>query len=323
MRDAMIARKISLDALRVFESAARHLSFTKAAAELHMTQGAISQRIKALESALGVVLFRRLTRALELSAQGERLYGGLHAGLARIEAALGDLRTRNRVGALTLTVSASLATCWLMKRVNELSNLKPPVAVSVMADDRLLDVGIDADVALRFGRGRYRGLESQRIGGDEIFPVCSPAFLASHPVARHFGTQTALDGWRSLTRLVDSIADIDGSGCGWRSWVQAVGLGWDGGGPAVEFSHGYLALQAAAEGAGIALARKVLVSDDLARGRLVRLATTCPRVPARFSYYFVTRGEPDVRSRALAVWLKSRLAFILESEVYEQPHFKR
>src|SRR5579863_7270988 len=146
----MIPRNISLDALRVFDSAARHLSFTKAAAELHMTQGAVSQRIKALESTLGTVLFRRLTRALELSSAGQRLYDGLHAGLGRIEAALTDFRTPHRSSALTLTVSASLATCWLMKRLGELAKLDSPVAVSVMADDRLLDVGIDADVALRF-----------------------------------------------------------------------------------------------------------------------------------------------------------------------------
>jgi LysR family glycine cleavage system transcriptional activator len=303
----MISRKISLDALRVFESAARHLSFTKAAAELHMTQGAISQRIKALESTLGTLLFRRSTRALDLSPEGERLYSGLHAGLGYIEAALADLRTRNRLGTLTLTVSASLATRWLIKRVNELSNLKPPVAVSVIADDRLLDVGIDADVALRFGRGRYRGLKSQRIGDDEVFPVCSPSFLNTHPVARHFGTRTEIRGWRGLTRLVDSVADVDGSGCGWSSWGDAVGIRWDSDDPTIGLSHGYLALQAAAEGAGIALARRVLAADDLASGRLLRLALTCPSVPARFSYYLVTPGEPDVRSRTLAAWLKSHL----------------
>jgi LysR family glycine cleavage system transcriptional activator len=303
----MIPRNISLDALRIFESAARHLSFTKAAAELHMTQGAVSQRIKALESTLRTVLFRRLTRALELSSEGKRLYDGLHAGLGRIEAALADFRTPHRSSALTLTVSASLAICWLMKRLGELAKLESPVAVSVMADDRLLDVGIDADVALRFGRGRYRGLKSQHSGDDEVFPVCSPSYLSAHPVARYFGTQTQMKAWRGLTRLVDPVADIDGSGCGWGSWAEAVGIKWDRDDSAVGFSHGHLALQAAAEGAGIALARRVLAADDLASGRLLRLAQTCPTVPARFAYYFVTRGEPDARGRTLAAWLKSQL----------------
>ena len=303
----MIPRKISLDALRVFESAARHLSFTKAAAELHMTQGAISQRIKALESTLNTALFRRLPRALELSSPGKRLYSDLHAALGRIEAALADFRTRDRAGAVTLTVSPSVASRWLMKRLNELANLKPPVAVSVIADDRLLDVGVDADMALRFGRGRYRGLKSQRVGNDEVFPICSPSFLATHPEARHFGTPTRIREWRALTRLVDSVADVDGSGCGWSSWGNAVGVTWHSDDPTIRFSHGHLALQAAAEGAGIALGRRVLVTDDLASGRLLRLAQECPSVPARFAYYFVTRGEPDARSCTLAAWIKSQL----------------
>jgi LysR family glycine cleavage system transcriptional activator len=304
----LISRKISLDALRVFESAARHLSFTKAAAELHMTQGAVSQRIKTLESSLGAVLFRRLTRALELSSEGERLYVGLHAGLGRIATALAGFRSNTGSGALALTVSASLATCWLMKRTNDLSQLKPPVAISVIADDHLLDVGIDADAALRFGRGRYRGLKSQRVGDDEVFPVCSPSFLGTQPAARDFGTRTHAKTWRRLTRLVDSVADVDGSGCGWRNWSEAVGIRWDSDDPSIRFSHAHLALQAAVEGVGIAMARRVLAADDLASGRLLRIARTCPTVPARFAYYFVTRDEPDARGHALASWLKAELA---------------
>ncbi len=304
----MIPRKISLDALRVFESAARHLSFTKAAAELHMTQGAVSQRIQRLESTLGTVLFRRLTRALQLSPHGERLYAGVHAGLGRIASTLSGFRSETSSGALALTVSPSLATRWLMKRTNELAQLRPPVAISVIADDRLLEVGIDADAALRFGRGRYRGLQSQRVGDDEVFPVCSPAFLERYPAARHFGSRQQMKAWRKLTRLVDSVADIDGSGCGWRNWGEIVGARWDSDAASVEFSHGHLALQAAAEGAGIALARRVLAADDLASGRLLRIARACPSVPARFAYYFVTREDPDARGRTLASWLKSQLA---------------
>ena len=182
----MVPKKISLDALRVFESAARHLSFTKAAAELMMTQGAVSQRIQTLEARLGTKLFRRLTRALELSPDGERLYEGLHVGLARVEAALTGFRSSRDTLALTLTVSSSLATRWLMRRASALAQLKPAIAISIIADDRLLEVGIDADVALRFGCGRYRGLKSLRIGDDEVFPVCSPSFLAAHPDAMQF-----------------------------------------------------------------------------------------------------------------------------------------
>jgi LysR family glycine cleavage system transcriptional activator len=308
MDEAMVPRKISLDALRVFESAARHLSFTKAAAELMMTQGAVSQRIQTLEARLGTKLFRRLTRALELSPDGERLYEGLHVGLARVEAALTGFRSSRDTRALTLTVSSSLATRWLMRRASALAQLKPAIAISIIADDRLLEVGIDADVALRFGCGRYRGLKSLRIGDDEVFPVCSPSFLAAHPDAMQFAGRGQARKSPGLTRLVDTVAEADGSGCGWRSWGEAAGMGWDSASPTTKFSHAHLALQAAAEGLGIALARRVLAADDLASGRLVRVGHNLPTVPARFGYYFVTRGHPDAREQPLASWLRDQLA---------------
>lgn len=304
MLGKLIPRKISLDALRVFESAARHLSFTKAAAELSLTQGAVSQRIKSLESNLGAPLFRRLTRALELSSEGQRLFEGLHAGFGRIEAALASFRSTGRARSLTVTVSSSLATRWLLPRLSALA-LEPPVAVAVIAGDQLLDIGVDAEAALRFGRGRYSGLKSLRVGTDEVFPVCSPSFLAAHPAARDFGTPTRRKAWSTLTRIVDSVAEVDRSGCGWGSWGEAVGIRWDDGDATVAFNHAHLALQAAAEGIGIALARRVLAADDLASGRLQRLG---PAVPARFAYYFVTRGEPDARARSLASWFKAQLA---------------
>lgn len=270
-----------------------------------MTQGAVSQRIKTLESNLGATLFRRLTRALELSSEGQRLYEGLHAGFGRIEAALASFRSNGHARALTLTVSSSLATRWLLPRLNTLAHLRPSSAIAVIADDQLLDIGVDAEAALRFGRGRYRGLRSQRVGDDEVFPVCSPSFLAAHPAARDFGTPVRRKAWSTLTRIVDSVAEVDRSGCGWVNWGEAVGISWDDGDPTVTFSHSHLALQAAAEGIGIALARRVLAADDLASGRLQRLG---PAVPARFAYYFVTRGEPDARGRSLAAWFKAQLA---------------
>lgn len=270
-----------------------------------MTQGAVSQRIKSLESNLGATLFRRLTRALELSSEGQRLYDGVHAGFGRIEAALASFRSTGRARALTLTVSSSLATRWLLPRLSTLAQPQTSVAIAVVADDRLLDIGVDAEAALRFGRGVYRGLKSQRVGEDEVFPVCSPSFLAAHPAARDFGTPTRRKAWSKLTRIVDSVAEVDRSGCGWKNWGEAIGIHWDEGEPTVAFSHAHLALQAAAEGVGIALARRVLAADDLASGRLLRLG---PAVPAQFAYYFVTLGEPDARGHSLASWFKIQLA---------------
>jgi LysR family transcriptional regulator, glycine cleavage system transcriptional activator len=303
----MIPRNVSLDALRVFECAARHLSFTRAAAELSLTQGAVSQRIQALESRLGVTLFRRRIRALELSPQGAALHAGVHDALARIQAALAALQPGGGIGLLRLTVAPSLATRWLMPRCGELARLDPPVALSVLADDRLADIGIDADAGLRFGSGRYLGLTSVRVGDEELFPVCSPAYLADHPEALELAALKP-GAWRGLMRLVDTVADEDGSGCGWRAWGERAQVRWDERAPSTAFSHAYLALQAAAEGQGIALARRVLAADDLTQGRLVRIARRMPAVPARFHYHFVTKGEPDARGRALVPWLQAALA---------------
>ena len=171
----------------------------------------------------------------------------------------------------------------------------------------LAEIGVEADVALRFGRGRYRGLKSVRIGDDEVFPVCSPSFLKAHPAAADFGVPTRRKVWGLLPRLVDSVTDADGSGCDWGTWGKSVGLNWGDEDPTIVFSQGHLALQAAAEGMGVALARRVLAADDLASGRLVR-AGNDPPLPSRFGYYFVTRTDPDARSRSLAAWLKTQLA---------------
>jgi LysR family transcriptional regulator, glycine cleavage system transcriptional activator len=303
----MLPRKISLDALRVFEAAGRHLSFTKAAAELRLTQGAVSQRIKALEENLGAPLFRRLTRALELTPNGQQLHIGLQEAFARIAAGLAGFRSKGTARPLRLTVSSSVATRWLLPRLGELAGLKPALSVAVFADDRLAEIGVEADVALRFGRGRYRGLKSERIGGDEVFPVCSPSFLDRHPGAADFGIPAQRKVWGQLPRLVDSVTESDGSGCDWGTWGKSAGLSWSEEDRTIVFSQGHLALQAAAEGMGVALARRILAADDLASGRLVRAGHSPSPLPARFGYYFVTRTEPDARARSLAAWLKAQL----------------
>jgi LysR family glycine cleavage system transcriptional activator len=304
----MLPRKISLDALRIFEAAARHLSFTKAAAELRLTQGAVSQRIKALEENLGTPLFRRLTRALELTSDGARLHLDLQEAFARIAAGLARFRSLKSARPLTLTVSASVATRWLIPRLGGLADLKPSLSIAVLADDRLVEIGAEADVALRFGRGHYRGLKSVRIGDDVIFPVCSPSFLHRHPSAANFGVPARRKHWGSLLRLVDSVAGSDRSGCDWATWGKSIGVSWGEEDRTIIFSQGHLALQAAAEGMGVALARQILAADDLASGRLVRAGRDFSPLPTRFGYYFVTRTEPDARARSLAAWLKMQLA---------------
>jgi LysR family transcriptional regulator, glycine cleavage system transcriptional activator len=141
-----------------------------------------------------------------------------------------------------------------------------------------------------------------------VFPVCSPSFLTAHPAAVDFGDPARRKACGALPRLMDSLAETDRSGCGWRSWGEAVGLSWSEHDRIIAFSHGYLALQAAAEGMGVALARRILAADDLASERLVRVGRGFPGLSARFGYYFVTQGEPGPRARSLASWLEGQIA---------------
>jgi DNA-binding transcriptional LysR family regulator len=287
----MIPRRISLDTLRIFEAAARLGSFTAAADAIGLTQGAVSQRIKALEAELNVTLFRRLTRAVALTPEGQRLLAAVQSGLRRIEEGIDAISTAAGTAPVRLAVSSSVASRWLMAR---LKMLPPPLSVSVVADDRLHEIGVEADIALRFGPGRYPGLTSKQVGTDQLFPVCSPA-LRSTPLAE-------------LPRLIDTTAESDRSGCGWRDWSAFTGIALgetkDGG----HYSHAYLAIQAAEQGMGVALARHLLCADAIKAGKLVRLASDVPALTARYRYSCVTAGEPGPVLVKLIAWLKRQMA---------------
>ena len=169
----------SLDSLRAFEAAARHLSFTRAGDELHVTQSALSHRIKALEDELGVALFRRVTRALEMTREGEILAQGVRRGLTEIARAVASLDHEQVSGPLRVTVLPSLAARWLIPRLKRFRRLYPDVDVRIVGDAKLVDLRArSADLAIRFGRGQYPGLNVVRLMSDAVFPVCSPRMLA-------------------------------------------------------------------------------------------------------------------------------------------------
>lgn len=291
----MITRRISLDTLRIFEAAARLGSFTAAAESAGLTQGAVSQRIKALEAELNVILFRRLTRAVAPTPEGQHLLAAVQGGLRRIEEGIDGITTAAAAAPIRLAVSSSVASRWLMAR---LKTLPPPLSVSVVADDRLHEIGVEADIALRFGPGRHPGLTSTAIGADQLFPVCSPAFLEAHSGRR----------WEELPRLTDVTAETDRSGCGWGAWSAFTGIALDGAPDAGRYSHAYLAIQAAEQGMGVALARRLLCADAIKAGKLVRLAGDIPALTARYRYSCVTAGEPGPALRKLIAWLKRQIA---------------
>src|ERR671939_179496 len=163
-----------LSALRAFEAAARLKSFSKAAEELNVTPAAISHQIHALEEDLGVQLFRRLNRAVELTASARVLLPGLTEAFAGIRASVRRLRAHNDTGTLTITASPSLAAKWLVLRLHRFQEQHPEIDVRISTSDEIVDLTKgDFDLAIRYGTGRYPGLDVDLLMQNEVFPACS------------------------------------------------------------------------------------------------------------------------------------------------------
>jgi len=281
-----------LKALRTFEAAARHLSFTRAAEELNVTQAAISHQVKALEEHLGVNLFRRLNRALLLTDEGQALLAPVGEALDLMAAAAERLRTEDAGGALTVSTLDSIAAGWLVPRLRRFRARHPEIDVRVTTTDQLVDFAReDVDMAIRYGSGGWPGVTAVRLMTEELFPVCSPALLENGP---------PLDAPSDLchhTLLHDEMRED------WPMWLMAAGATEVDATRGPRFSHSHLVIQAAIAGEGVVLGRSALVADDLAAGRLIRPFAIA--LPAEFAYYVVFppagAGRPKVR--AFTAWL--------------------
>jgi LysR family glycine cleavage system transcriptional activator len=216
MCECEMARLPPLDSLHVFAVAARHLSFTKAAAELHRTQSAVSHRVKALEAEIGLLLFNRIARRLELTDAGRALARQVDQSLSDITHTIAKLDQRE-ARRLTITLLPSVASRWLLPRLPRFCDQNPGIDVRVIADARVLDLraeGIDA--AIRFGLGQYTGYAVTPLMPDRVLPVCSSSFAEAR---RPIKTIDALLEWPLLH---DSTTEGDGSQSDWRSWLDAL-----------------------------------------------------------------------------------------------------
>lgn len=293
----MSPRLPPLAALRAFEAAARHLSFTRAADELHVTQTAISHQIRGLEERLGVRLFRRLPRGLVLTEEAQRYLPAVRDAFARLEAATAELVTERAGGPLTASVLPSFAVKWLVPRLGRFRAAHPDIDLRISTSQHLVDFAReDVDVGIRMGRGHYPGLRVDRLFGETLVPVCSPALLeGEHPLRRP-------------EDLRHHVLLHDDDQTGWRLWLDLAGVkGVDASRGSI-FTDSAIVVQAAAEGQGVALARTALAAWDLAAGRLVRPFDVT--MPHDLAYYLVCPEASAERPRIAAVraWLLAEAA---------------
>ena len=254
----------TLDSLRFFAAAARHLNFTRAAQELNLSQSAVSQQISKMETALGFRLFERKARGLELTEKGTKLWTAVRDGLGRIEHTLQELGEAGVRETLNVRVLPSFASRWLLPRLNALCDWAPELNIVVdatLAHPDFLNDGID--VAINYGKTDHPEWDQTFLFHDAIIPVCSPSFLADHPIE----SPEDLEG-RFL--LHDSVPQAIYS-TNWDAWFTGLGMSLPRTGTGPAFSTAALVCQSAVDGLGVALTRYSLVSHDLAAGRLVRL----------------------------------------------------
>lgn len=247
-----------LNALKAFEAAARSESFTRAAEELHVTQGAVSHQVKALEATLGVRLFERIRQRLILTEAGRDYLAVVRDALDRIALGTERLQQRRTSGTLTVSTSPDFAAKWLVNRLGRFAEAHPGIDLRVSATIQQVDFAReDVDIAIRHGDGTWPGLAAVRLTQERLFPVCSPRLLLGLK-----GAVGAADLLRfPLLRLDD-----------WSNWARlfdAAGIHT----PAIQgpvLNRASMLIDAAIDGQGVALARTTLAAWDLINGRLVR-----------------------------------------------------
>ncbi len=310
-----LRRLPSLDFLKGFEAAARHLSFTRAAQELFLTQSALSRQVQALEEALGVPLFVRRHRALALTAAGVAFHRDVAAMLAALVSAADAARGVHRTPGLALSTTVSFASLWIIPRLPAFRARHPDVEVYVSADDRLVDLGRgDVDVAVRYMADANAPEGGIRLFGERMFPVVAPKLLER----RDFPLAKPADLAHHVLLHLD---DPDGRmpWLDWTMWLTSNGLPGLKPAGSLRFKLYDQLIQATVGGQGVALGRVPLIGEYLRDGRLV--APFPKRYESARGYYAVAAphagARPDVR--AFIDWLRDEAATATKRAPLEEP----
>ncbi|WP_425080922.1 LysR substrate-binding domain-containing protein [Ruegeria arenilitoris] len=284
-----------LRALQAFDETAIHSSLTKAADALHVTHGAISRQIKLLELYLGVTLFHRRPKGVELTKAGQRLHQSTRAAFSELQSGVLDVKRLHHRQSITVSLSTSLALKWLVPSLSAFQREHPGIALLLDTNDAFADFDAsEVDVALRFGKPGWDGLYHERLKREELIVVAAPLLVGKRPLPMR--AQDIL----GLPLLHDAF------NVGWENWVQQTGLSADRiNAQNIKYVDSAVLLGAAIDGQGVALARHLLAERDLNLGRLIRLDESS--VPLDRGLYFVCRpGDQErVTVRIFKKWLKT------------------
>lgn len=291
-----------LNALRAFEAIARHLSFARAAEELHVTPAALSHQIKGLEDQLGVPLFHRRARSIELTEAGQTIYPGLHAGFESLHDAVSRLGRRREDRFLVISATPGFTAKWLVPRLWKFLNQHPEVDPRLAASLAVADFTSDGvDVAIRLSAGHHPDLHVEKLFDDSVLPVCSPRLVDA-------GLHTVDD----LARFPLIHYDIPTSAPHppmWTDWLARAGAHGIDGTRGLRFNVADHALDAAVAGAGVSLSYKLIASDDVQSGRLVIPFGPQLPIPDRAYHFVCPKGhEKRPTVRAFRDWLFAEMA---------------
>jgi LysR family glycine cleavage system transcriptional activator len=291
-----------LGSLRSFEAVARRLSFSKAAEELHVTPGAVSQQIRSLEGLLGTRLFDRTRRSVALTETAMRMLPDVQVGLEVLARAIG--RKTSPIGERTLTISVapSFASKWLVPRLPTFYEQHPDIDLRISATVALADFKRDmVDLAIRLGHGWYGGLHAEPLFTEALTPFCSPELM------KRKGPLKTPDDLRKHRLIHDTSIPGAGEDGLWQHWLSVAGAKNVSLQRGIRFTLAELAMQAAVDGAGVVLGRVVLAQGDVAAGRLIRPFEIA--LPLDVSYFLVrsSAGPPRQEIQCFRQWLFSSL----------------
>jgi LysR family glycine cleavage system transcriptional activator len=279
-----------LETLRVFEVACRHGSYSEAARELHVTHSAVSQRIRQLEEALGLMLFERQGNRMVPTSGGLRLQAGLKSAFLEMNAALASIQTRRKDSEITVSLLPVMAARWLVPRLSRFWARFPHINLHIKTGQSLANFKSDGvDIAIRFGTGDWKGLRAIKLLDEEFFPVCSPGLN---------GGRLPKDPASMLSQplLIDRNLS-------WHAWFKSAGVKLDRDIAGTSFTDTNALMEAAVMGQGIALGRLSFTRSDILAGKLVRLSEHSLRVAYCHYVVYPIASESNPALAAFRDWL--------------------